>query len=80
MQTAFETSGAGGRDWRISRPLPMLLILGAALRIAWVVSFRRIIEQEGPVYAGIAQRLIEGRTYVDHVGGLQVGFPPCIPS
>jgi len=79
MAISFEISGAKRQQWRIPRPLLILLVLGAVLRIAWLVSFPRVIETEGPVYAGIAQRVLEGRTYIDHTTGLQVGFPPLYP-
>jgi len=79
MKIPVQMFAATRRPERLFRPLLILLLLGAVLRVAWLVGFPRVIEAEGAVYAGIAQNVLEGRSYIDEGPGTHVGFPPLYP-
>ena len=56
-----------------------IVFAGFSLRCAWVLLYSRVVENEGAVYAGLAQNLFAGNGYVWPFGGRYTLFPPLYP-
>jgi 4-amino-4-deoxy-L-arabinose transferase-like glycosyltransferase len=66
-------------DLRADRTLRGIVAAGFALRLAWLLLYPQVIENEGAVYAGLAENLFAGRGYVWVFGGRYANFPPLYP-
>ncbi len=63
-------------DWRWLLALSAIALL---IRLAWMASHGAVIENEGAVYARLAQSLMNGDEYLGTVGGRNTIFPPLYP-
>lgn len=62
-------------DWR----LWIIICLAFFLRCVWLFSYTQVIENEGAVYARLAENLVEGKGYIWTSGGRHTLFPPLYP-
>ncbi len=59
--------------------LPALLLVAAAVRMAWWAGYVDVIENEGVEYARLAWNWFHGQGYVSIFGGTHAFFPPFYP-
>lgn len=59
--------------------LPALLVVAAALRMAWWAGYVDVIENEGVEYTRLAWNWFHGQGYVSIFGGTHTLFPPFYP-
>lgn len=60
--------------------LGLVLVVAAVLRLTWWLAYVRVIENEGVVYARLAQSLFSGEGLIGIFGGRDVMFPPLFPA
>jgi 4-amino-4-deoxy-L-arabinose transferase-like glycosyltransferase len=77
--TNLEKELAPGGHRNPWKPLLLILLLAAVLRICWTVRETALIENEGAEYAQIAKNLVAGRGYVGLRNVPQIWFPPLYP-
>jgi 4-amino-4-deoxy-L-arabinose transferase-like glycosyltransferase len=58
----------------------MVVLVALALRLGWWAAYVRVIENEGVVYARLAQSLFAGEGMTSIFGGRDVMFPPLYPA
>lgn len=59
--------------------LPALLLVAAAVRVAWWAAYVDVIENEGVEYTRLAWNWFHGQGYVSIFGGTHTLFPPFYP-
>ena len=56
-----------------------ILSAGFFIRCAWLLLYPEVIENEGAVYASLAENLFAGKGYIWPFGGRYILFPPLYP-
>lgn len=60
-------------------PLPAILLLAFAVRVAWLLTQTAVMENEGAAYARLAENLFWGDRYVGIIAGSELLFAPFYP-
>ncbi len=60
--------------------LGLVLVVALVLRLLWWFAYVEVIENEGVVYARLAQNLLSGEGMIGIFGGRDVMFPPLFPA
>jgi len=80
MMLSLGSFGDGAKRGTSPSALGLLLAVAFLLRLIWWFAYVNVIENEGVVYARLAQSLFGGDGMIGIFGGRDVMFPPLFPA